>query len=105
VTPTTSPSQELLQEHVDLQATAGNGSVKLTWDLVNITPKTQVIYRKTDSNPIGRDRIGTVWSDTEFVDSDVTAGATYYYWIKVYEADGAITNSPAASATIPNDTL
>jgi hypothetical protein len=46
-----------------------------------------------------------VWSDTEFVDNDVAAGTTYYYWIKVYEADGAITNSPAASATIPNDTL
>jgi hypothetical protein len=98
-----SPTPEPSHERVDLQATAGNDSVKLSWSLVNITPQYQQVYRDTDSNPKGRTRIGITGSDTKFVDSDVTAGTTYYYWIKVLGTDGTITNSPAISATIPND--
>ncbi|MGD8914880.1 MAG: right-handed parallel beta-helix repeat-containing protein, partial [Candidatus Thiodiazotropha sp.] len=102
--PTPTPTPEPVQERVDLKTSAGKDSVKLTWTLDNIMPKYQMIYRDTDSNPNGRSKIGAVWSDTEFVDNDVTAGTTYYYWVKVYETDGTITNSSATSATIPNDT-
>jgi hypothetical protein len=43
------------------------------------------------------------WSGTEFVDTDVTPGTTYYYWIKVRGTDGAVNNSSVVSATIPSD--
>jgi hypothetical protein len=89
---------------VELQAIAGNDGVKLNWNLVNITPRFQAVYRDTDPNPRGRGRIGVTWNGTAFIDTEVTPGTTYYYWIKVLGTDETITNSSAISATIPNDT-
>jgi hypothetical protein len=99
-TPTSDPSHK----RVELQAAAGGDSVKLTWSLSGITPKNQQVYRDTDPNPRGRSRIGVTRIDMAFVDADVTPGTTYYYWIKVVESDGIVTNSPAVSASIPNAT-
>jgi hypothetical protein len=89
-------------KRIDLQAVVDNNGVKLTWTLNNITPRAQEIYRDTDSDPNGRGRIGWTRNGSEFVDSEVTPGTTYYYWIKATEADGTVTNSTAVSAAVTN---
>jgi hypothetical protein len=101
-TPTPSPTPEPSNKRVDLQANAENGTVRINWSLVGITPRNQQVYRDTDPDPSGRGRIGFTMTDMEFIDADVTPGTTYYYWIKVVENDGTVTNSSAVPVTIPN---
>jgi rhamnogalacturonan endolyase len=74
--------------------------IKLSWSVLGITPKALEIMRDTDPQPAGRERIGFLNSGTEFVDNNVTAGTTYYYWIKATETDGSVINSAAVSAML-----
>jgi hypothetical protein len=90
-------------KRIDLQAVVDNNAVRLTWTLSDITPRGQEVYRDTDADPLGRGRIGWMREGSEFVDSDVTPGITYYYWIKATESDLTVTNSTAVSATVPSD--
>lgn len=79
-----------------LTATAGSGSVGLSWSISGLTVTGQEVYRDTDSNPSGRVRIGVVGSTTRnYTDNTASNGTTYYYWIKVNGSE----NSNAASAT------
>lgn len=100
-TPTPDPVPE---KSVELSAALNNNTVLLSWTLNNISPMAEEVYRDTDSNPKGRVRIGYMDNGTEFVDSDLVAGTTYYYWVKVTEADWTVTNSSAASVTVPVST-
>lgn len=85
---------------ISLSASAGDGSVNLSWSVSNISMNAMEVYRDTDSDPSGRTKLGAVsTTTTSYTDTDVTNGTTYYYWIKVYDTDGVITNSNAASAT------
>lgn len=102
--PTPTPVPDRLQRRVDLQTRTENDSVKLSWSLVNITPRFQGIYRDTDPDPQGRGRIGVKWSETEFLDTNVTTDTTYHDWIKTRGTGGTVTNSSAVSDTIQNGT-
>lgn len=101
-TPDTDSTAEI-EKQINLQASAGSGVIKLSWSLMGITPRTQEIMRATHPDPAGRERIGFTSVGTEFVDSKVTPGTTYYYWIKATEDDGVVTNSKVALATLETD--
>jgi pectate lyase C len=84
---------------ISLSASGGSGQVSLSWSYSGSTPVTQEVYRDLDSNPTGRVRIGSVSASTRnFVDTNVTAGTTYFYWIK-NTVNGVAENSNAASAS------
>jgi pectate lyase C len=84
---------------INLSASAGNGSVALSWSYSNETATTQEIYRDLDSNPNGRVRVASVSSSTRnWTDTGVSNGTTYYYWIK-NTISGVANNSNVASAT------
>ncbi|GFE80578.1 hypothetical protein GCM10011487_25780 [Steroidobacter agaridevorans] len=84
---------------INLTATAGAGQVSLSWSYSGSTPTVQEIYRDLDSNPNGRVRIASVSTSTRsYVDTGVSGGTTYYYWIK-NTVSGVAENSNVASAT------
>ncbi len=84
---------------ITLTASAGAGQVVLSWSSTDVSSNYQV-YRDTDSDPDGRVRITSVANSvTSYTDSDVTAGTTYYYWIKATDDYDNTVNSNAASAT------
>ncbi len=85
---------------VSLSASAGDSYVTLTWSSSNIDIRNIQIMRDTDSDPDGRTRIATTSTDeTTYTDSDVTNGTTYYYWVKIVDADLVSYNSDAVSGT------
>ena len=84
---------------INLTASGGNGQVSLSWSYSGSTATTQEIYRDLDSNPDGRVRIASVSASTRsYVDTGVSGGTTYYYWIK-NTVSGTAENSNVASAT------
>ena len=84
---------------INLTASAGSGQVSLSWSYSGSTATTQEIYRDLDSNPNGRVRIASVSASTRsYVDTGVSGGTTYYYWIK-NTINGVAENSNTASAT------
>ena len=86
-------------QSISLSATPGNGQVSLNWSFSNLTPGAQEVYRDTDSNPNGRQRIASLSSGTRsFTATGLANGTTYWFWIK-NTTNGVITNSNAASAT------
>ncbi|MEJ2407148.1 MAG: MopE-related protein, partial [Candidatus Thiodiazotropha sp.] len=97
--PTPNPTPGPAANPVDLRAASDSNAVRLNWSLTGIIPRAQEIYRDTDANPRGRGRVGFMRNGTEFVDNNVTPGVTYYYWIKVTESNGTVTNSQAAAVT------
>jgi pectate lyase len=94
-----SPSGGSNDPYIDASASAGNGSVALSWSIHNITNTGTEIYRDTDSDPSGRVRIASVGSSTSYTDNSVSNGTTYYYWIKVKDSDGTYYNSDAIKAS------
>ncbi|GAA0194785.1 hypothetical protein GCM10009122_58560 [Fulvivirga kasyanovii] len=84
---------------VHLQASGSNGAVNLSWTLNNISSNVIQVLRDTDPTPSGRVRIAYVTSGSTFTDTNVTNGTTYYYWIKVTDTTGKLTESGIASAT------
>ncbi|WP_165823938.1 InlB B-repeat-containing protein [Pseudochryseolinea flava] len=84
---------------INLNATAGDAQVSLSWTVANVTLTGQEVYRDTDSDPTGRVRIATP-STTARAYTDMTAvnGTTYFYWIKGVDATTTY-NSNVAQAT------
>lgn len=84
---------------VNLAATAGNGSVALSWSVSGSITALEV-YRDTDSNPSGRVRIATLpTSARSYTATGLSNGTTYWFWVKYRLADGTWSNSNAPSAT------
>lgn len=85
--------------NIALSATAGDGQVDLSWTSTLISTNYQVM-RDTDNDPLGRTRIAITSNNvTNYTDTDVTNGTTYFYWIKSTDDNGNTINSDAASAT------
>lgn len=85
---------------ISMDATSGAGLIDLNWSISNITFNSLAVYRDTDSDPSGRIRIASLAeSVTSYTDLTVSAGITYYYWIKITDTNGDTTNSNSASAT------
>jgi endoglucanase len=83
---------------VCLTATGSNNNVTLNWTVSGAISKVQV-YRDTDSNPTGRNRIAQLNSAvTSYVDTGAASGTHYWYWIK-FNVGNASYNSGAADAT------
>ncbi|WP_428242922.1 rhamnogalacturonan lyase [Gynuella sp.] len=87
---------------VELFSSVYNGAVSLSWNIHNANIRGLEVYRDTDSNPSGRTRIGIVSASTRnFTDTTAERGRTYYYWIKMTEQDGTVTNSNGARVVVP----
>jgi pectate lyase C len=96
---TTPPPPPSSTSSIALTAAAGNAQASLSWSYSGLSPTAQEIYRDLDPNPSGRVRIASVSASTRsFVNTGLTNGATYYYWIK-NTSNGVITNSNVAAAT------
>ncbi len=86
---------------ITLSATPGDGTVTLNWTTSDIDIKSIQVMRDTDSDASGRTRIGYADSgDTSYTDSDVSAGTTYYYWLKITDTSSNTYNSGAVEATL-----
>ncbi|MBL6447701.1 T9SS type A sorting domain-containing protein [Fulvivirga sp. 29W222] len=92
---------ETNQSPISLQASGDDGAINLSWTLNGITPDVIQVMRDTDPNRSGRVRIAFVTSGSTYRDENVSNGTTYYYWIKVTDTSGNLTESGSASAT-PN---
>lgn len=85
---------------VALEAVAGDSKVDLSWTVSNIDIANQDVFRDTDADPNGRVRIASAGAEIKsFTDTTALNGSIYYYWVKVTDVNGAVTNSDAASAT------
>nr|WKN35191.1 RICIN domain-containing protein [Tunicatimonas sp. TK19036] len=86
--------------NVTLEASAGVSQVALNWIVSNIDVANQEVYRDTDPDPNGRARLASLGAEiNSFTDTTALNDSTYYYWIKVTDVNGGVTNSDAASAT------
>lgn len=79
-----------------LTATAGNGSVALTWAAA-AGATSYSIYRGTASGAEGATAVGTATS-TSFTDSGLTNGTTYYYTITASNSAGTSAHSAEVHA-------
>jgi hypothetical protein len=80
----------------NLAAAAGNAQVSLSWSFV--PGATGYIVQRSTTNGSGYITIGT-FTDTFFIDTNVTNGVTYNYVISSVNALGAGPNSPESPAT------
>jgi fibronectin type 3 domain-containing protein len=79
-----------------LAATAGNGSVALTW-AASSGATSYSIYRGTAAGAEGATPVGTATS-TSFTDSGLTNGTTYYYTITATNSAGTSAHSAEVHA-------
>jgi fibronectin type 3 domain-containing protein len=80
-----------------LAATAGNGSVGLTWN-ASATATSYSIYRGTAPGAEGTTPIGTATSNS-FTDTGLTNGTAYYYKVTASNSAGTSPGSNEATAT------
>ncbi|WP_428243308.1 hypothetical protein [Gynuella sp.] len=79
-----------------------NNEVQLNWDISDASVAGLQLYRDVDSNPGGRQRLALLSADSRsYIDTTVNPDMTYYYWVKVSQAELSDFNSEAASVTIP----
>ena len=87
-----------------LAATAGSGSVSLTWTAPASNGGSAVtsynVYRGTSAGGEGSTAVGTVNGTTlSFTDTGLTNGTTYYYTLKAVNSAGTSSASNEANAT------
>lgn len=80
-----------------LAATAGNGSVGLTWN-ASAGATSYSIYRGTTPNGEGSTAVGTS-TTTSFTDTGLTNGTAYYYKVTASNSAGTSGSSNEATAT------
>ena len=84
---------------ITLSGTAGTSKVDLSWS-TSLSINSLQVYRDTDSNPSGRNRIAILSTDSRsYTDDTAAAGTTYWYWLKYRTPDNVWHNSNAFSAT------
>jgi fibronectin type 3 domain-containing protein len=80
----------------NLQATAGNAQVSLTWTAGSGTTSYSVRRSTTNGGPYSQVAAPTT---TSFTDTGLTNGTTYYYVVAAANSAGTSANSSQASAT------
>jgi hypothetical protein len=84
---------------VSLNATGGDGKVTLSWTTTDNLRGIQ-IYRDTDANPAGRQRIAILSGKARsYTDTLVANGQRYWYWVKHTDVNLVTGNSNGANAT------
>lgn len=88
-----------------LSATAGRMRVKLSWTnptgVVNEDIESILIYRNT-SNSIPSSPFVELAKDTNlWIDTDVSVGQKYYYWVKVKDAFGQLSSAAGSVSATP----
>ncbi|MGE5484576.1 MAG: fibronectin type III domain-containing protein [Ignavibacteriales bacterium] len=81
----------------NLQASAGDAQVSLSWDTVAEATGYKVKRYTTAGGPY--DVIASEVTGTDYLDTDVTNGTTYYYVVSAVHTSGESANSNEASAT------
>ena len=83
-----------------LTATAGNGQVTLTWAAPGsgTAPFTYSVYRGTSPGGEGASPVATT-STVGYIDTNVSSGQTYYYYVTAGNSVGTSPHSNEASAT------
>ncbi|OIQ88781.1 amylopullulanase precursor [mine drainage metagenome] len=81
-----------------LQATAGNGSVSLSWGSSSGAASYN-LYRATTAGGEGSTPYQTGLTGTTYTDSAVTNGTTYYYTVAAVNSNGASGQSSEVNAT------
>ena len=82
---------------VCLTATGTSSNVGLTWTVSGTVTGLQV-YRDTDSDPQGRNRLAVLnASARSYTDSSAVAGTPYWYWIKFTTGTGSYNSNTAAT--------
>ncbi len=85
---------------VSLSTFAGNASVQLSWTISNIDPESQEVYRNTSTDTLDWTLIAQDLGDaTSFTDTSLTNDSTYYYWVKIIDAEGNIFLSNSSGST------
>ncbi|MGO8672880.1 MAG: malectin domain-containing carbohydrate-binding protein [Capsulimonadaceae bacterium] len=88
---------------VGLAASAGNGSVSLTWT-ASVNATTYCIFRGTASGSTPATPMATGIASTAYVDTAVNNGTTYFYTVAAVDAAG--TSAPSAvAAAAPSTAL
>jgi endoglucanase len=83
---------------VCLTATGTSSNVGLTWTVSGTVTGLQV-YRDTDSDPQGRNRLAVLnASARSYTDSSAVSGTPYWYWVKFSTGSGTYNSNPAATA-------
>ena len=88
--------------------TAGDRSVKLSWNEAASTDGSDVTYRIYSSPVAGQERLLVVVSANSYIDVDLTNGRTYYYKVSAVNATGEGALSDEVSAipmTVPSAPL
>jgi len=89
-----------------LSATGGIANIRLDWtnpsakDLKGID-----VYRYTSNNSASASKIGSITGES-FVDQNIAASTTYYYWIKAFDYSGNVSafSSVASSTSLATPT-
>jgi rhamnogalacturonan endolyase len=82
-----------------LNAAGANNKIDLSWSVSGSLRGVQVM-RDTDANASGRKRIATLpGSARSYIDSAVTNGRQYWYWVKYTDSAGKTQSSNVGTAT------
>lgn len=82
---------------VCLTATGTSSNVGLTWTVSGTVTGLQV-YRDTDSEPQGRNRLAVLnASARSYTDTSAVAGTPYWYWVKFSTGSGTFNSNTAAT--------
>ncbi len=94
------PDPPRTSPEVRASAVVSGTGVTLNWTVAGMDVRDQEVYRNTRADLAGRERIGSLnGSARSFTDVNLASG-TYYYSVKVRDADLQIVNSNAVLATI-----
>ncbi|MDW7694203.1 carbohydrate-binding protein [Flammeovirgaceae bacterium SG7u.111] len=94
--------EEILVPAITLVGEGNYGYAALNWTIENTSFHHQEIFRDGDSNPSGRSRIASISAtDTTYIDTNIVADSTYFYWIKGIYDDGSSINSEGIGVVIP----
>lgn len=83
-----------------LTATAVNSAIQLSWS-PSFGATSYNVYRGAESNDESSKPIGTGIGSTEYTDSTVSNGISYYYVVKAVNSAGASKNSNQATTATP----
>jgi fibronectin type 3 domain-containing protein len=93
----TAPGWPPLAAPTGLTATAGNGQVALSW--LAVSNATSYSVQRAGTSEGAYTNLASV-TTTNYTDTGVVVGSTYYYVVSAQNSAGASTNSAQASATL-----